>query len=192
MKYVDEYYDQLDLGKSIAKRRVFIASDDPKVIEEAKQKYKNYDVIGDPDVAKIAAVSTRYTDSSLNGIILDIHLLSLSDYLVCTFSSQVCRVAYEIMQTMYPDASDRFKSLDDIYYYGGQNSHYREAVMAHKSKKPEQINLKEGDLIGIAGNHWNGFSKGKNERTHQLGLFPSFKVNDKVEEADFPIYKHVH
>lgn len=191
MKYVDEYYDQLEMEKTIAKRRVFIASDDPKVIEEAKQKYKNYDVIGDPDIAKVAAVSTRYTDSSLNGIILDIHLLSLSDYLVCTFSSQVCRVAYEIMQSMYPDAFDRFKSLDDIYYYGGQNSHYREVVMAHKSKKPDQINLREGDLVGIAGNHWNGFSKGKNERTHQLGLFPSFKVNDKVEEADFPTYKHV-
>lgn len=95
------------------------------------------------------------------------------------------------MQTMYPDASDRFKSLDDIYYYGGQNSHYRQVAIAHNTKKPDQINLREGDLVGIAGNHWNGFSKGKNERTHQLGLFPSFKVNDKVEEADFPVYKHV-
>lgn len=191
MKHVDEYFDQLELERPAVKRRVFIASDDPKVIEEAKQKYKHYDVIGDPVVAKVAAVSTRYTDSSLNGIILDIHLLSLSDYLVCTFSSQVCRVAYEIMQTMYPDASDRFKSLDDIYYYGGQNSHYREVVIAHNTKRPDQINLREGDLVGIAGNHWNGFSKGKNERTHQLGLFPSFKVNDKISEADFPTYKHV-
>lgn len=156
MKYVDEYYDQLEMEKSVTKRRVFIASDDYKVIEEAKQKYKNYEVIGDPSVAKVAAVSTRYTDSSLNGIILDIHLLSLSDYLVCTFSSQVCRVAYEIMQTMYPDASDRFKSLDDIYYYGGQNSHNREAVLPHKAKKPDQITLREGDLIGIAGDHWSG------------------------------------
>lgn len=68
MKYVDEYFDQLELVKPVAKRRVFVASDDPKVIEEAKQKYKNYDVIGDPDVAKVAAVSTRYTDSSLNGM----------------------------------------------------------------------------------------------------------------------------
>lgn len=192
MKYVNEYFDQLDMVKPVTKRRVFIASDDPKVIEEAKRKYTDYDVIGDPDIAKIAAVSTRYTDSSLNGIILDIHLLSLSDYLVCTFSSQVCRVAYEIMQTMYPDASDRFKSLDDIYYYGGQNSHNRQAVIPHNTKKPDQINLRVGDLIGIAGNHWNGFSKGKNERTHQLGLFPSFKVVDKVEEADFPTYKHVN
>lgn len=143
------------------------------------------------DVAKAAAVSTRYTDSSLNGIVLDIHLLSLSDYLVCTFSSQVCRVAYEIMQTIYPDASNRFKSLDDIYYYGGQNAHNREAVLAHEPKNHEEIHVKPGDFIGVAGNHWNGFSKGKNSRTNQLGLFPSFKVNDKVEIVEFPTYSQV-
>jgi hypothetical protein len=40
-------------------------------------------------VAKTAAVSSRYSDSSLRGVIQDIHLLSLSNYLVCTFSSQV-------------------------------------------------------------------------------------------------------
>ena len=33
---------------------------------------------------------------------------------------QVSRIAYEIMQTRFPDAADRFKSLDDIWYFGGQ------------------------------------------------------------------------
>ena len=65
----------------------------------------------------------------------DIHMLSISDFLVCTFSSQVnqqnarflkliiklnvmaqvCRIAYELMQQHHVDASDRFKSLDDIW-----------------------------------------------------------------------------
>lgn len=102
------------------------------MIDEARQNYPKYHIIGDQDVARMAAVSTRYSDSSLNGIILDIHLLSLSDHLICTFSSQVCRVAYEIMQSLYPDASNRYRSLDDIYYYGGQNAHNREAVLPHK------------------------------------------------------------
>ena len=48
-----------------------------------------YTFLGDPSVALSAAVSTRYTSSSLKGILSDIHLLSKSDYLVCTFSSQV-------------------------------------------------------------------------------------------------------
>ncbi|KAJ6636091.1 Alpha-(1,6)-fucosyltransferase [Pseudolycoriella hygida] len=191
MTWVDDYFSKLEMTQTVEKRRVFLASDDPKVIEEARRKYPSYDIIGDPDVARMAAVSTRYTDSSLNGIIMDIHLLSMCDFLVCTFSSQVCRVAYEIMQAMYPDASNRFKSLDDIYYYGGQNAHNREAVLPHRPKNHDEIFMNVGDSVGVAGNHWDGFSKGKNERTNQAGLFPSFKVIDKVETADFPKYSNI-
>ena len=36
---------------------------------------------------------------------------------------QVSRIAYEIMQTRFPDAADHFKSLDDIWYFGGQDEH---------------------------------------------------------------------
>lgn len=188
MTHVEDYYLTMEINGTNIDRRIFLASDDARVIEEARKKYPNYDIVGDPDVARMAAVSTRYTDSSLNGIILDIHMLSLCDYLVCTFSSQVCRVAYEIMQTLYPDAAHRFKSLDDIYYYGGQNPHDREAVIAHSPKNHDEIHLRPGDLAGVAGNHWNGFSKGKNKRTNQMGLFPSFKVVDKVETVKLPTY----
>lgn len=115
------------------------------------------------------------------------------------------------MQTFYPDAYNRFKSLDDIYYYGGQNAHNVVSVLNHKPNSHDQIQVKTGDLIGIAGNHWDGWSKGKNLRTNvsnrlfkvrsqanlissllqQNGLFPSFKVNNKVEVANFPKYSHV-
>lgn len=191
MRYVEDYYQQLEINGTSVKRRVFLASDDARVLDEARKKYTQYEIIGDPDVARMAAVSTRYTDSSLNGIVLDIHMLSLCDYLVCTFSSQVCRVAYEIMQTLFPDASDRFKSLDDIYYYGGQNAHNREVVIAHKARNHDEVHMKVGDLVGVAGNHWDGFSKGKNTRTNQIGLFPSFKVVDKVETVQLPTYPNV-
>merc|ERR1711981_1284175 len=88
---------------------------------------------GDQEVARTAAVSSRYSDSSLRGVIQDIHLLSLTDYLVCTFSSQVCRIAYEIMQQYHIDASGRFKSLDDIWYYGGQDDHLQESIYEHRA-----------------------------------------------------------
>lgn len=194
MTHVEDYYRTLEVNASSGNhvvRRIFLASDDARVIEEARKKYPQYQIVGDPEVARMAAVSTRYTDTALNGIILDIHLLSMSDYLVCTFSSQVCRVAYEIMQTMYPDAASRFKSLDDIYYYGGQNPHNRRAIIAHKPRSHEDLQLKVGDLVSVAGNHWDGNSKGKNQRTNQGGLFPSFKVVDKVETAKLPVYAGV-
>lgn len=191
---VKEYYDQMAMKQNGAdkdKRRVFIASDDPQVIAEARKKYPDYEIIGDPNVAKSAAVSTRYDSSSLNGIILDTYLLSKCDYLVCTFSSQVCRLAYEMKMGQPVDTSDQFISLDDIYYYGGQSAHNREAVVAHKPRNAGEIYLRPGDLVGIAGNHWNGLSKGHNENTNQGGLFPSFKVKDKVRVTDFPTYSHV-
>lgn len=89
MSAVDAYYDQLELKEKVDKRRIYLATDDPKVIADARKKYPHYEILGDPTISKTAAVSTRYSDTSLQGIILDIHMLSMSDFLVCTFSSQV-------------------------------------------------------------------------------------------------------
>ncbi|XP_018333907.1 alpha-(1,6)-fucosyltransferase [Agrilus planipennis] len=192
MVSVEDYYDVLEMKEKDVIRRVYIASDDPKVITEARKKYPNYEILGDPQVSMSAAVETRFTENSLKGIILDIHFLSQCDYLVCTFSSQVCRLAYEIMQNNYPDASARFRSLDDIYYYGGQNPHYYVAVLPHKAEGINEIDLKVGDLVGVAGNHWDGYSKGRNMRTNQLGLFPSFKIKNTVESVAFPTYSEIN
>ena len=105
---------------------------------------------------------------------------------------QVCRVAYEIMQTMHPDASSWFHSLDDIYYYGGQNAHNQVAVLPHHPRGGQEIELLPGDVIGVAGNHWDGYSKGYNRRVGRTGLYPSYKVEDKTDIAKFPTYKEVN
>ncbi|XP_064621833.1 alpha-(1,6)-fucosyltransferase-like isoform X2 [Lineus longissimus] len=189
MLHVEEFYRKYELTKPVDKRRVYLASDDPSVLPDAKQKYPNYEFIGDIEISKTAGLSSRYSDASLHGIIVDIYLLSLSDFLVCTFSSQVCRLAYELMQTYHPDAHDWFRSLDDIFYYGGQNGHDQRVIYPHQPKVFGELELKLGDLIGIAGNHWDGYSKGTNKRTGKVGLFPSFKVEDRVESvkmATFP------
>nr|SVE84164.1 EOG090X03KK [Daphnia pulex] len=191
MVYVADFFDKLEIKEKIKVRRVYLASDDPSVLPEAKKKYPEYEFLGDVSIAKGAAVATRYTDSSLRGILVDIHMLAHSDHLVCTFSSQVCRLAYEMMQTLQPDASSKFKSLDDIYYYGGQGPHQQIAMYSHKAHRPGEISIEVGDVLGIAGNHWDGYSKGTNERTKQSGLYPSFKAVDKYNIIDFPPYSEV-
>ncbi len=124
---------------------------------------------------------SRYSPQSLIGLLKDIILLSKCDYLICTFSSQVCRLAYELMQVRYTDASWRVQSLDDIYYFGGQNDPYYKAVYDHEPLVDKnEIELKVGDKILIAGNHWNGYSKGTNMRTRQTGFFPSYKAVNLV------------
>ena len=56
-------------------------------------RYPNYDVLGDPSLSKSAGLSSRYSEDSLRGVIIDIYLLSLTDYLVCTFSSQASHLS---------------------------------------------------------------------------------------------------
>ncbi|VDP09003.1 unnamed protein product [Heligmosomoides polygyrus] len=158
-------------------RRIFVATDDPSVFPEIQKKYPTYEVYGDQKTAKTAQMESRYTDSSLYGVVRDIRLLSHCNYLVCTFSSQVCRMGYELMQILQGDAGESFHSLDDIYYFGGQHAHEVVAVEGYIPEKSGEIELRVGDIIGIAGNHWNGFSKGKNRRTGDEGVFPSYKVS---------------
>jgi len=80
------------------------------------------------------------------------------------------------MNSLYPDASTRFTSLDDIYYFGGQSHRLNEAVLPHEANGPDEIDLQVEDQIFVYGNHWNGYSKGKNLRTNLEGLYPTFKV----------------
>ena len=91
-------------------------------------------------------------------------------------------MAYELMQARFPDASWRFKSLDDVYYFGGQNGHTMTAVYEHEPDRAQgEIELRSGDVVGLAGNHWNGFSKVKNFRTNEEGLVPSYKLKDNYQ-----------
>lgn len=80
------------------------------------------------------------------------------------------------MNNLHNDAAQRYFSLDDIYYYGGQKARYQMVVLAHTATRPEEIDLAVGDVITVAGNHWDGYSKGTNTRTFKTGLYPSFKV----------------
>ena len=67
-----------------------------------------YKFLGDSSVARSAKnSSSRYGPDALLDLLGDLVLLSRTDFLVCTFSSQVCRISYELMQGRFPDASDR-------------------------------------------------------------------------------------
>ena len=185
MYWVELYYNKLSRKQNIEKKRVFISTDDVSVVIQLKKLYPKYTFLNDHHVSKIATITRRYTDESLRGIIGDIELLSDTDFLVCTFSSQVCRLAYEIMNNKYTDASQKFHSLDDIYYFGGQQEHKVKAIWPHKAIESSEIEFQIGDSIGIAGNHWNGQAKGIHHATQKSGLFPAYKVEDIHDVSNF-------
>lgn len=85
------------------------------------------------------------------------------------------------MNSLHPDASTLYTSLDDIYYYGGQKRRLHVAVLPHHADGPHEMDLQIGDEIAVAGNHWDGNSKGTNLRTKKSGLYPTFKVTRIIE-----------
>ena len=92
------------------------------------------------------------------------------------------------MQTLHPDATHNFKSLDDVYYFGGQSGHQQIVIAEHIATSDEEMDLHLGDVISIAGNHWNGFSKGRNLRSGKVGIYPSYKVKEHVDIVAYPTY----
>jgi glycoprotein 6-alpha-L-fucosyltransferase len=111
MKYVEDYYIiyQYQNPNVNFTKRVYLATDEPTVFKDIRIKYErfevfreiffvfsideyrypNYVVHGDIAIAQSAQLNSRYGTESLKGLLLDIHFLSLCDYLVCTLSSQV-------------------------------------------------------------------------------------------------------
>lgn len=51
--------------------------------------------------------------------------------------------------------------------------------------------LEKGDIISVAGNHWNGYSKGVNVKSRKNSLYPSFKVEEVVDIAKVPSYSEI-
>uniref|UniRef100_A0A7N5KIK7 Fucosyltransferase 8 n=1 Tax=Ailuropoda melanoleuca TaxID=9646 RepID=A0A7N5KIK7_AILME len=88
MVHVEEHFQLLARRMHVDKRRVYLATDDPSLLKEAKTKYPTYEFISDNSISWSAGLHNRYTENSLRGVILDIHFLSQADFLVCTFSSQ--------------------------------------------------------------------------------------------------------
>ena len=62
-------------------------------------RYPSYVFISDNSISQTAALGSRYSEASLIGVILDIHFLSITDFLVCTFSSQVIYILKGMFST---------------------------------------------------------------------------------------------
>jgi len=106
-------------GKKLDEQPVYIATDEPAVLSELRANYKNFHFIMNEDAAHGAQKgSTRYSYSSMQGLMADIHFLSQCDYFVGTFSSQISRIIYELFSYYRGDATFLVRSLDSVWYYG--------------------------------------------------------------------------
>ncbi|XP_029342410.1 alpha-(1,6)-fucosyltransferase-like isoform X1 [Acyrthosiphon pisum] len=192
MYYVEQYYKQQQMNGKDLFKTIYLATDDPTLFKEAYKKYPDYHIFGDPELSKTGSVATRELDKSIVNINIDLFFLSRCDYLVCTFSSHVCRLAYEIINGIkYADASTQFTSLDDMYHFSDQIRRLHVAILPHKSNRPQEMDLQVDDEIEVIGNEWNGYSKGTHLRTNKTLLYPTFKVIQKTEVMYFASYPDI-
>ncbi|XP_060605703.1 alpha-(1,6)-fucosyltransferase-like [Ruditapes philippinarum] len=113
MSHVGTWYDSYEKRHGKVKRRVYLATDEPMVIRKAKESYPNYTFKYNFDSAVFAhTLKTRYSERSLHRLILDIQLLAECDFVVCTMTSNICRLVFELMHVRYWDAPDRIISLE--------------------------------------------------------------------------------
>ncbi|XP_045204002.2 alpha-(1,6)-fucosyltransferase-like [Mercenaria mercenaria] len=118
MTHVEKWFDAYDRRHGTVKRRVYIASDEASVLLKARKRYPNYTFVSNVQSATLAKrLSTRYSESSFFGLFLDVHMLSMSDFFVCTLSSNTGRIVYELMNVRYWNAPDRIRSLDIEFVY---------------------------------------------------------------------------
>ncbi|XP_054709402.1 alpha-(1,6)-fucosyltransferase-like [Uloborus diversus] len=138
MKHVEEHFQGTELlSEQSVERRVYIATDDPRVIQECS--------------AEVASkLETRYSNSSLWSLVIDILALSKSDFIVCTLSSGICRLAYELKvatDESFVINPNQIISLDIPHHYAWVLPASRKAMYNHKSKSPKEMAFQKGDIL---------------------------------------------
>ena len=188
MSHVDEFYDTYLLKypdrANRTQRAVFVASDDVETFEQLKKSYPNYKYFYNDTFTKVAGnFGERYSQHGFESIIFDIYFLSKANYLVCTFSSNICRLAYELLVARVPDTYKQAKSLDLHYYNYFEMKLYQRTLL--KNVDPI-LSFERGQLLekyvysgyNFDGYHWNGFSSGRLSGTKRAGDYPSYKAKD--------------
>ncbi|WAR20661.1 FUT8-like protein [Mya arenaria] len=164
-------------------RKVYLAADSVKVLDEAEQKYPEFVFLFNKTITQYSTDEKTRTSTkmALYGIVQDTVLLSRCDYLVC-------RLAYELMHVHHGDAFNRVVSLDVDWFY---SSIIYTAMMSHSYPVYREISFKVGDVIILDTDKQSqvqekGFIIGKNRRTGQVGLVPKYKIVEVNVQRQYP------
>ncbi|XP_069942069.1 alpha-(1,6)-fucosyltransferase-like [Cherax quadricarinatus] len=137
MEQVEEYFAGLQLLDPNVTRRIYLSSDEPKVYEEMEKKYPHYKILYHRKHVQVDQDITRFTVTSLRDLVVDIYFLARTDYIVVTFTSNIGRLVYEMMQTLNHDASAKFYSLDKGFYSHSQRPNFSRVRFTHQARRYE-------------------------------------------------------
>lgn len=178
-KYVEvlqDYFDILEAKNEVnyVSKNVFVATDEPEILTKLNSDFPKFNWKGDVDKARNSILQNRYTDEGQDAIIRDIFQLALSDFLVCTFSSNVCRLAYELHMALKPFVSHLYEivTLDmDHFFQYGHEKHYL-VIGNHANHSESDLIRVDTCFLGCKTPH----DTGTNLRTNETGPFLRSKV----------------
>lgn len=197
-------------------KRVFLATDTKEVLVDCRQKYPEYTILGNETIAGGAAKTIRdrfkmfkllKTGGYENtiGILSDLYVLSHSDYIVCTLTSNICRLAYELQQHRLTGGERNIASLDTVWFVhkgsyknATTEEFIRQATIANVQRHEEMLEMSVGDIITFMYPRnkkfyaWEGYLYGKNKNTGKSGYFPIYKTKKVHKIVDFPKYSSVN
>ena len=109
-----------------------------------KTRYPSYKFIYNDTYSYLTdSQDTRYSAGGFESLLFDIYFLSNADYLICTFSSNICRLSYELSIPGSDDKKKTVHSLDTPYYVLSDAVFHKIAVLDRK-KEPK---LRRGDVV---------------------------------------------
>lgn len=118
MAAVDGFYIRMekDLHRSV-QRRIYLATDEQKVIDEAHANFTQFEILHFKRSVETSWYGQRNDREGLEGIVQDTYILSRMHFLVCTFSSNICRLAYEMKMALSAETAENVKSVDWGYFF---------------------------------------------------------------------------
>nr|CAH8822558.1 unnamed protein product [Trichobilharzia regenti]CAH8822570.1 unnamed protein product [Trichobilharzia regenti] len=207
MKHVESYFDSMnytsqskhldkfnytnEVSNSIHhfsenKRSVYLTTDETSVFEEISKLYPHYIVYGSPNRSQSAAMNSRQSIFSMTNAFVDIIALSQTDILVCTLSSNVCRLAYELMQTRHEelgDATQLVRSLDYMHHSEDYSMIKFDVIIPDV-----KTNLHYNDEVYLYRNYWNGTGAIKRIEVNEKNLI-EFVASARKTSFLLPSYK---
>jgi len=189
MEQVELWFIKYEMSHPPTKRRIYLASDDPQALQECREKYPQYEVHDNPNNAAMPNPEARFNDASVLGIIQDIHMLSLTNFVVCTMTSNVGSLIYQLLHYKHGDASDMVHSLDVPWLYL-----FRPSIMFQATVEDLSTNLKKGDELKVDTSFHAAILRSNqthvdtyNLRTQEDHTYPLYKLKRILKLYDFPL-----
>ncbi|KAF1744610.1 hypothetical protein MXB_687 [Myxobolus squamalis] len=93
MFWAELYFRKIEIKGKKVKRIIYIATDETGLVEKMRKKHSQYQFITNEDFPFIPN-SKRHSKEKTEEIFRDIYYLSKTDYLICTFSSNLNKILF--------------------------------------------------------------------------------------------------